>query len=122
MSQSLLRQRLLPDLFDPRPGKSDALVSIASSSAITSGLTEGGRRFVEHILSQSLLRQRLLPDILQRRRATRKACCLNRFFVSDYFRTRSDGSRPHGPLEVSIASSSAITSGRGAGDGYDSVR
>ena len=67
------------------------VVSIASSSAITSGQHGGSELYDSRARSQSLLRQRLLPDLafstLKRARPSR----LNRFFVSDYFRTSSIG-------------------------------
>ena len=111
-SQSLLRQRLLPDCQDT-PGP--ALPGLAS---------------------QSLLRQRLLPDAYERQAPLASEKSLNRFFVSDYFRTQlgrfvvdaldvsqsllrqrllPDGGSAgaqDAPGIVSIASSSAITSGR----------
>ena len=88
------------------------------------------------MMSQSLLRQRLLPDIVDSKVAplaqnrlnrffvsdyfrTQEGPIyylvhsrLNRFFVSDYFRTRPRGGYSHPACYVSIASSSAITSGR----------
>ena len=86
MSQSLLRQRLLPDAFHPRDR-------------------------VGFPVSQSLLRQRLLPDLMETFPPTNAFDRLNRFFVSDYFRTRWWRRRSDVRLTVSIASSSAITSG-----------
>ena len=68
-SQSLLRQRILPDgLLMPPPAPQKG-VSIASSSANTSGRYKLRRRHKSHQL------------------------CLNRFFVSEYFRT-GWGSKP----------------------------
>jgi len=88
VSQSLLRQRILPDF--------------------SSRVLQEKKYFV----AQSLLRQRILPDIeaeVARRTAGEG---LNRFFVSEYFRTENAGCMEMpGCLEVSIASSSANTSG-----------
>ena len=68
-------------------------VSIASSSAITSG--HGAVRTVSLSwrTSQSLLRQRLLPGSFTAGAAAVYAKGLNRFFVSDYFRARTRASR-----------------------------
>ena len=62
-SQSLLRQRILPDDAVAEPPDPASVVSIASSSANTSG------RMVNMVGSRN------------------EAAGLNRFFVSEYFRT-----------------------------------
>ena len=66
-SQSLLRQRLLPDFAGELLSRDGDSVSIASSSAITSGLETAKLWQLSHPPS------------------------LNRFFVSDYFRTSGFG-------------------------------
>jgi len=63
-------------------------VSIASSSANTSGRQQHGRRDREFLYeSQSLLRQRILPDVNILPASDIIEDGLNRFFVSEYFRT-----------------------------------
>ena len=62
-SQSLLRQRILPDgALGIGEYLQKTIVSIASSSANTSGLYANGKEVVRYLSSQSLLRQRILPD------------------------------------------------------------
>ena len=112
-SQSLLRQRILPDISAiPGPANGAGMVSIASSSANTPGLgvrwSGGGREDP----SQSLLRQRILPDDFQGMIPGSYSNGLNRFFVSEYSRTRKSTTRWPAGTKVSIASSSANTPGR----------
>ena len=64
-SQSLLRQRILPDLAVVAAAKCRNKVSIASSSANTPGLAKIWPGRTCHDSSQSLLRQRILPDITE---------------------------------------------------------
>ncbi len=87
MSQSHLRQRLLPGQSSSISRSRSQKFSIASSSAITSGRCRLPLAHSRGAPSQSLLRQRLLPGELQAV-ATKLGCFLrlNRFFVSDYFR------------------------------------
>src|ERR1017187_4649484 len=62
-SQSLLRQRILPDNWDEQQALlSDVEVSIASSSANTPGRVQSLNKGLGVVASQSLLRQRILPD------------------------------------------------------------
>ena len=120
MSQSLLRQRILPDGNDSNLMVSAANVSIASSSANTPGRfcrQRGVRRdgqsqslLRQRILpdpawparehtqptqkSQSLLRQRILPDVMALFWLLYLYLGLNRFFVSEYSRTDLFSPRP----------------------------
>ena len=87
-------------------------VSIASSSANTSGRAIMAAAAVTIAVSQSLLGQRILPAIRIPRFARWRSHRLNRFFVSEYFRTEHRVFRGHWLTCVSIASSSANTSGR----------
>ena len=89
LSQSLLRQRILPDVYAATcSSRGRYPVSIASSSANTSGLSKNVRQRRYHGRSQSLLRQRILPDVSSTGAVTASFfMSLNRFFVSEYFRT-----------------------------------
>src|ERR1017187_2192648 len=110
-SQSLLRQRILPDCKWRGWHDLQAGVSIASSSANTPGPGDEVIVFEPLYVSQSLLRQRILPDMSDivvdyypnvvsiasssantpgpsnPPRYWRETPCLNRFFVSEYSRT-----------------------------------
>ena len=89
-SQSLLRQRLLPDIYHISPSITPA---IKSQSLLRQRLLPDENNPMKKTItnhgSQSLLRQRLLPDASGRRVRPHPPARLNRFFVSDYFRTSS---------------------------------
>ena len=113
-SQSLLRQRILPDHLrnlwwvlqqygvsiasssantpghhaPSLCGAECGRVSIASSSANTPGQNDHLMDCKRYVVSQSLLRQRILPDLAPSPTWFRLRVCLNRFFVSEYSRTR----------------------------------
>src|ERR1017187_2706067 len=87
-SQSLLRQRILPD-------------NVNILEACKAG-----------IMSQSLLRQRILPDHFGDKRNRQLVERLNRFFVSESSRTLQRLNSLRTDDHVSIASSSANTPGR----------
>ena len=87
-SQSLLRQRILPDLITgPRRMKQWKLSQSLLRQRI---LPDSGTRAVVADASgksQSLLRQRILPDHIVSRAGGDNHGSLNRFFVSEYSRT-----------------------------------
>src|ERR1019366_4906694 len=88
LSQSLLRQRILPDAAPSSPfpamfqGLNRFFVSEYSRTLLCRHGAVDGTR-----RSQSLLRQRILPDLNMETRGVFLFDRLNRFFVSEYSRT-----------------------------------
>jgi hypothetical protein len=114
-SQSLLRQRILPDKFAPLVRLSDETpVSIASSSANTPGPTLTTlSESVANSKSQSLLRQRILPDRTRRppaRTSSSESQSLLRQRILPDTAANKGGDAA--AQKVSIASSSANTPGQ----------